>query len=361
MSAHSASPQGKASDADVVLVLAGGNALGSYLAGAYEQLHEQGVQPHWIVGASVGAVTGAIIAGNAPEERVNKLRTFWRDAMVHSFGTPPQSSILRQTYNGLHAALAGIAGRPGLFQHRFPGIWSALPWMPNDVALYDHSPLGKTLERVIDFDRLNGGDIRLSVGCVDLESGEEVFFDTARDRIGPEHLLASTAISPLFPPVEIGGRLLCDPGHANNLPLDYVFDMPTARDLVCIAVDLFGLTAPRPKSLDAVLERTNDLIFASPVRRSIRALTREFALRATLEPDGPAATLLHVVYQSPAHDLAVKSLDFSPSSIEERWAAGRADMHNGLAALRAQKKQPFAYVQQTTGALVPDTTLTNGA
>jgi NTE family protein len=297
------------------------------------------------VGASVGAVTGAIIAGNAPEDRLRKLRLFWDEAMVHSYGAPGRVAGLRETYNGLHTAFAAAFGRPGIFRHRFPGLWSMMPWMPNDVALYDHTPLSRTLEKVIDFDRLNTGDIRLSVGCVDLETGGEVFFDTDKDRIGPEHLMASTAITPLFPPVEISGRLLCDPGYTNNLPLDYVFAEPPTRELTCIAVDLFDLAAPRPKSLDAVLERTHDIVFASAVRRAIEGLQREYGLRALIDRDLPPATLLHVIYHAAAHELAAKSLDFSPSSIKERWAAGSRDMAAGLAALSGDRSGPFSYIR----------------
>jgi len=321
-------------DLKVVLVLGGGNALGSYLGGVYEHLHHQNVRPDWIVGASIGAITGAIIAGNGPEERLSRLQAFWSEAMIRSPSLPDRGSPVRQAYNGVHTALAMMLGRPGLFGHRFPGLWSVLPWMPNDVALYDHRPLRQTLERLVDFDRLNGDGIRLTIGCVDLESGEEVFFDSTRERIRPEHLLASSAIAPVFPPVEIDGRLLCDPGYTNNMPVDVPFAEPSDADLLCIAVELFGLRAPRPASLDAMLERSKDLIFASPSRRTIKALQREYALRESYEPKGPVATLLHIAYQAASDELAGKTFDYSPSSLQDRWAAGQRDMESALALLR---------------------------
>jgi NTE family protein len=317
----------------IVLVLGGGNALGSYLSGAYEHLQQQKIDPTWIVGASIGAVTGAIIAGNAPEDRVPKLNKFWTQAMIHSPGAPGRGSTLRHAYNEVHTALTLMLGRPGLFGHRFPGPWSLLPWMPDDVALYDHTPLRKTLERLIDFDRLNSGDIRFTIGCVDLETGDDVFFDTTRDTIRPEHLLASSAITPVFPPVEIGGRLLGDPGYTNNLPLDAVFEDPPNEDFTCIAVELFSLHAPRPASLDAILERAKDLVFASSSRRTIKALHREYALREELQPDGPTATLLHLSYQAGSDERAGKAFDYSPSSVRDRWAAGRRDMASSLTLL----------------------------
>ncbi len=210
--------------------------------------------------------------------------------------------------------------------------------MPNDVALFDNAPLLRTLERLVDFERLNRGDTRLTVGCVDVETGQEVYFDTAREVVRPEHILASTAIMPAFPPVELDGRVLCDAGYTNNLPLDPLFETEPGRDLLCIASDLFSLRAPRPASLDAVLERANDLIFASAPRQAVAGLRREYELRERLDPAGPAVTLLHLVYQAGADELAAKSFDFSPSSIRDRWAAGRRDAERGLGLLRADKR-----------------------
>ena len=331
---------------DVALVLGGGNALGAYLGGAYEVLHERGPQPDWIIGASAGAVTGAIIAGNAPEDRVPKLRQFWEEATQRTGRSPTDMLKPRQIYNGMHALHALAWGRPSIYRHRLPGLWSALPWMPNDVALFDHEPLRETLERLVDFGRLNSGETRLTVGCVDIESGEEVFFDTHEEAVRPEHILASTAILPAFPPVDVDGRLLCDAGYTMNLPLDPLFTKEPERDLLCIALDLFSLQAPRPASLDAVLERANDLIFASAPRRAITALEREYALRQELRPDGPNVTLLHLAYQASADELAAKSFDFSPSSIKDRWEAGRGDMQGGFALLeeRGPGSERFRYV-----------------
>ncbi len=317
----------------LVLALGGGNALGSYLAGAYEHLQQQNIEPQWIVGGSIGAVTGAIIAGNAPEDRLPRLKAFWDEAMIRSPGLMERGSKIRHTYNEIHTISALLFGRPGLFGHRFPGMLSMLPWMPSDVSLYDHGPLKQTLERLVDFRRLNKGEIRLTNGCVDLESGDEVLFDTTRDELRPEHFLASSAITPVFPPVEIDGRLLCDPGYTNNLPLDVPFTEPVNEDFTCIAVELFSLQASRPATLSAIAERANDLIFASPTRRTLQGLQREYALREKLEPDGPTTTLLHMAYYAGSDERAGKTFDYSPSSIKDRWAAGQRDMAKSLALL----------------------------
>ena len=319
----------------IALVLGGGNALGAYHAGAYEHLHQNGIRPDWIVGASIGAVMGAILAGNAPEERLDKLNQFWAESMVHTSGSLSITEKGRQIYNGVHAALTMMYARPSIFRHRLPGPWSMLPGVPNDIALFDHGPLRRTLERLVDFNRLNAGEVRFSVATVDIQTGEEVYFDNTRDVIRPEHILASAAIPPAFPPVEIDGRLLCDAGYTNNLPLDPPFREPVAEDLTCIAVELFSLQAPRPASLDAVVGRAHDLIFASAGRRTIEALEREYELRERLDPHGPRVRLVHLAYQAAGHELAAKTFDYSPSSIRDRWAAGARDMASGLALLEA--------------------------
>jgi NTE family protein len=327
--------KGQILPAQTIVVLGGGNALGAYLAGAYERLLHDDIRPDWIIGASAGAITGAILVGNPPERRLERLREFWAEATIATPFAQLGNDKLRQYYNGWHAAWSALVGRPSIFMHRWPGFWAALPGTPNDVALYDHSPLRATLERLVDFDLLNRSETRLSVACVDIETGDEVVFDTRRDRIGPDHILASTAITPGFPPVVIGGRMLCDPGYVNNTPLDVAFASPPDRDTLCIVVELFSLRSPRPASLDAVLERTQDILFASPTRRTVEALRREYRLRAELDPELPAIAVLHLAYQAAAHELAVKTFDFSPASVRDRWEAGVRDLRAALDRLPA--------------------------
>lgn len=271
----------------------------------------------------------AIIAGNPPNKRIHRLKTFWAEA-ASAAPYYPGAEKLRQYSNGWHAALSVLFGRPTIFRHRFPGFWAALPGTPNDVALYDHSPLRATIGRLVDFDRLNNGDVRICVNCVDIETGEEVVFDSAKTKITPDHILASTSITPGFSPVKIDGRMYCDPGYVNNTPIDIAFESLPVDDTLVIALELFCLRSPRPKSLDAVLERTQDIMFASTTSRTIKALQREFLLRAQLDADLPSITLLHSVYQTLPHEISMKTLDFSPSSISDRWAAGGADMAVGL-------------------------------
>ncbi len=323
-----------------VVIFGGGNALGSYLAGAYEEMTRQDVPVDWIIGASIGAVTGAIIAGNPPERRLERLREFWAEATTQTTFEPSGNEKLRQYYNGWHAALVATFGRPSMFTHRWPGFWGILPGPQNDVALYDHRPLAATLARLVDFDFLNRSDIRLTVACVDIETGDEVVFDTSRHRIGPEHILASTAITPAFPPVLVDGRMLCDPGYVNNSPVDLAFAEPFVEDARIILLELFSLRSPRPASLDAILERTQDILFASPTRKAIEALKREYALRLQLMPDGASVSILHMAYRAAAHELSLKTLDFSPSSVADRWAAGASDLRSSFAALERSPSAP---------------------
>lgn len=275
---------------------------------------------------------------------MDRIREFWAEART---ATPFMQSgeKLRQYYNGWHVAWTALFGRPTIFRHRWPGFWAALPGTPNDIALYDHAPLRSTLNRLVDFDRLNSAGMRLTVNCVDVETGEEVVFDNTRHKIEAHHILASTAITPGFPPVEIDGRMLCDPGYVNNTPFDLAFIDPPDVDTLCIVIELFCLHSPRPKSLDAVLERTQDIMFASTTKRSLAALRREYDLRARLSENLPVIQLLHSVYQTAPHELSMKTLDFSSSSIADRWAAGVADLSAGLQNIRQKRLGPgFNYI-----------------
>jgi NTE family protein len=345
-------------DQKIALALAGGNALGAYAAGTYEALHERGFLPDLVSGASIGAVTGAIIAGNRPEHRIQKLREFWRQAGTGSaFGLAPRSGRPREIYNAAHAVQTLLAGRPGLFTPRLPGLFSILPGMPPDVAMFDSKPLVATLQRVVDFDLLNEAAVPLVIGTVDMENGNPVLFDTRKHVFEPRHFLATTAFTPGFPPVEIDGRCLADPGLIANLPIDALLDPPPPEDLLCFAVDLFESRGKRPVSLDTGLERAQDIIFSTQALRAIDARRREHQLRHVIHQlghhvapqdrsGGTAApliahgraneiTLVLTAYCARAHELATKTVEFSRASIDERWAAGLHDMNAALDKLEA--------------------------
>jgi NTE family protein len=325
-----------------VLVLGGGIALGAFGAGACEAV-EEGGGPDWLLGASAGALNAAILAGNPPDRRVEALRRFWSStaedpAPWASFwlGPLPGAGAWRRARNEAAAWRTLLLGRPGLFRHRL---------LPGETpSLYDLEPLRRRLPDFVDFDRLNAeGAPRMTVVATDVESGERVIFDTARGaRIGPDHLLASCAMMPLFPPVEVEGRLLCDGGLASNAPLDLVFAEALPGPALCIVTELFARAGQRPRSLAAAAGRAADLAFGNQTWRMLEAGAREHALRARLAMgqagDDPATPvsgppvldLLLLAYRAGLDEAGPgKPFDFSRATLAERWEAGAAALREG--------------------------------
>lgn len=314
---------------DVALVLSGGNALGAYQAGAYEALHDQGLEPSWIAGASAGAVNGAVICGNKAADRVGRLRELWNcPGGAEPFDLPAMVETVRRSWA---TALTLAAGHPGLFvpRHIYGPWWNPLG---NDepASLYDLRPLAHTLQRLVDFDRLNEGSPRLSIAAADIQSGEDVAFDTNSHRIGCDEIRASAALIPMFPPVAIGERLLGDAGISVNLPLDIILSEKRTRPLLCIAVDLLPLSGDRPHTLGDSAKRSQDLMFATQSRRALAAW------QALFDAGGEQAasvTVLRLAYRDQAKEVAGKAFDFSSQSAEARWRAGHEAMTSMLAAL----------------------------
>lgn len=335
------------------LALSGGNALGAYAAGAFEALHMAGVEPQVISGASIGAVTATIIAGNPPERRVEHLREFWRQAASTSaFGVVPLEGWMRDLHNKMQATQAVLVGRPGMFRPRPSGFLSLLPGTPPDIGLFDPRPLVQTLERLVDFEYLNTRGPAVVLTCVDLLNGSPVYFDSRKQVIEPKHVLASSAFIPGFPPAEVEGRLLGDPGMQANLPLDPLL-AETHSDLTCFAVDLFEARGRAPTSMDTALERAQDIMFSAQSLRTIESFQMAHRLRCQLGSlkaalaaravdssgldelfAGACASdvdLVLIAYRAPAHELGAKALEFSSKSIAERWSAGQEDMQRALA------------------------------
>lgn len=344
---------------DLALVLGGGNALGAYHLGVCEALLEDS-SPSWYVGASIGAITAAILVGNPSDTRLARLREFWRGAAQADapwLGLLPDEARARWS-NGLGLG-AALAGRPGLSVPRLPGLWSLLPGMPPDHAVQDLTPLRRTLERLVDFDRLNAAPERLSILAIDLATAEEVWFDNREGGIGPDHVLASAALVPMFPPVEVGGRLLGDAGLRNNLPVERPFSQPLRRPLLCIASDLYGLGGVAPSTLDRAVTRAQDLGFAAQARRGIEMLERERALLRRLDPESPGAILAHLAYDAASHERSLKALDFSAMTLAERARQGRDDVVALRAALREAPRtealtlvRPARHAPQEAGSLL---------
>lgn len=308
----------------VVLVLAGGNALGAYQAGAFEALHSRGVAIDRIVGTSIGAINGALIAGNAPDDRVARLAAMWQPAPEGrgSQGWFPSLETARRTA-AVHWTLA--AGR----EHAFvPAV--ATSWLTpgnGSGALYDTAPLARALTQWVDLERLNAGEIRFSATAVDLESGEDVLFDTAEQRVGVDHLRASGALLPVFPPVEIDGRVYADGGISANLALDVALNDTPDRPTLCLAIDLMPLAGPRPATIGEAAGRAQDLVFAAQTRRTLARWSEVYHHRAQ-EAEVPLAplTLVHLAYAAQAKEVGGKAFDFSALTARDRWTQGAEDM-----------------------------------
>lgn len=324
----------------IALVMSGGSALGSYQAGAYEALHEHGIEPGWIVGASAGAINGAIICGNRSERRLAHLEEFWQPARRIDRPPPASGSQMQETIRRTIAASTTLAtGRAGVFAPHLPfgAYWDRFLGR-EPASLYDGSPLSATLERLIDFECLNAGRPRFQATAVDVRSGEDVVFDTAHDKITSEHLRASSALMPAFPPVEVAGRLLADAGLSANLPIDAVLANPPAGKFLCIAIDLMPQEAPDPTTLGETTSRVQDLIFASQSRRAFaawQAIYDERAATATGDGETPSITVLRLAYSDQGNEVSGKAFDFSPSSARARWDSGRKDMAEALALMNS--------------------------
>ena len=302
------------------LALSGGSALGAYQAGVYEALAAGDWLPDVVAGASIGAINAALIAGNAPEQRIERLRAFWRPG--------PEQSLLFEpidTWRRTGAVLWSLmAGRSGVFAPQQPA-WTGDP----AGSLYDSRPLHDALGRLVDFDRLNAGEPRFLATTLDLASGEDRVFDTALGPIGPDHLRASAGLIPIFQPVEIDGHTLVDPGLSANLPIDPLLADPPAEGLLCIAVDLLPLAAPVPTNLTGLAERMQDLSFATQSRRAIEGWQRLSDQHlATMRLGGaapPPVTLVQLSYADQGDEVVGKAFDFSPATIADRWRKGHRD------------------------------------
>lgn len=311
---------------DIALVLGGGNALGAYQAGAYQALADAGIVPDRIVGASIGAINGALVAGNAPADRLSRLTDFWRPAPVAQAGTDwlAVPDGWRRTGEVLGTLLGG---RAGMFSP--PG--ATLPG--GRPALYDTAPLMRTLTHLIDFDRLNSGTVRYTATAVALDTGEDAMFEAGACRVTAAHICASGSLPPSFPPVTIDGVRYVDGGLSANLPLDPVLANPGNRPLWCIALDLLPLAAHNPGTLGGMAERAQDLTFAIQSRRSIMRWNERYATDPAFAQRAVTLSLLTYADQQP--EVAGKAMDFSPASVRRRWDAG----HRDASALVARWRQ----------------------
>jgi len=360
-----------------ILLLQGGGALGAYQAGVYEGLVETGVEPSWVVGISIGAINAALIAGNPPEQRVERLREFWRRISVN-VGPPLPAWLdsLRPAVNFMAAMSAATIGVAGFFRPRMPPASFAADGSEGALSVYDTTPLKATLEELVDFDLINRGQVRLSVGAVDVCKGTSTYFDTKNTVINSDHIRASGALPPGFSPVTIDGKHYWDGGVVTNTPITYVSDerpMTTAR---IIQVDTFNAQGELPRNLGQVLQRAKDIQYASRSRFNIERI-REFSELAAagrglverLPPElksDPAAQklaaafderswlIIRMINTRPSRSSFVKDFEFSRTTIEEAWKAGVEDVRRSISGwdkVRPDEVGPEVKVYRPTETL----------
>jgi NTE family protein len=349
-----------------VLVLQGGGALGAYQAGVFEALHDAEIELDWVAGISIGAINSALIAGNPPERRVSRLEEFWH--LVSSAWPALRwfDGPARWWLNETSAALVMLFGVPGFFTPRVPPAPFQPAGTPGAISYYDTTPLMGTLERLIDFDLLNSGPVRLSVGAVNVETGNFTYFDSARQRLDVRHIAASGALPPGFAPVEIDGEHYWDGGLVSNTPLQYVLDQPAKRPRVAFQVDLLPALGKLPATLADVREREKDIRFSSRTRlntdlevdrhmiaRAAQRLVSKLPPELRDDPDAQALArlrreyrgidIVHLIYRSKNYEGDGKDYEFSRLSMQEHWQAGYVDMTRTLQDPRWVARKRGAY------------------
>ncbi len=346
-----------------VLVLQGGGALGAYQAGAYAALCEAGMEPDWVAGVSIGAINAALIAGNPAQLRVQRLGEFWQ--RVSQFSPPALPAgfeSMRPLMNRMSTASAIAFGVPGFFNPRPVSPFFAADGSVGALSFYDTAPLKATLEELVDFDLINRKQMRLSLGAVNLRNGNSVYFDNSKMPIGPEHVLASGALPPGFPPVEIDGELYWDGGIVSNSPLTYVSDEDPKMSALIFQVDVFSGVGQLPENLAQVAERAKDIQYASKTRFNTDRIKQFEVVRDTLArvldklppkmqnlPDVKALravatrgklSLVHVINRHALRTSQYKDCEFSRATVTDLWNAGLSDLQRTLtdhASLRVTK------------------------
>ncbi len=337
----------------VALVLQGGGALGAYQVGVYEALHEAGIEPDWVSGVSIGAINSALIAGNPPERRLERLTTFWdriteRKVWLHT----PDGDIYRQARNWTSQMMTTMLGQPGFFAPHPVNPWLSPAGARTATSYYDTAPLRETLLELVDFNLLNSKACRFSVGAVNAVSGNFVFFDNATTEIGPEHIMASGALPPAFPTVKIGTDYFWDGGLVSNTPLAHLLAQDDDVSALVFQVDLFSARGPLPRTIQEVAARQKDIMYSSRTRqitdsfqrlqrwkqRAYNALIKipeavltdeERAMRDKLA-NLPGHSIVQLIYQQTAYEGDAKDFEFSGTSMREHRLSGHEDTKNSL-------------------------------
>jgi NTE family protein len=337
----------------IALVLQGGGALGAYQGGVYQALAEANLHPHWVAGISIGAINSALIAGNPPERRVERLREFWETVSTSAVGIPYypwlelQDEFAHTIVNLLRSFCILLFGAPGFFKARLPPPFLHTSLSPEAMSYYDIAPLKTTLERLVDFDLINAGATRFGVGAVNVRSGNFVYFDNATHRIGPEHVMASGSLPSGFPATEIEGEFYWDGGLVSNTPLQWLLDSSPRQDTLVFQLDLWSARGELPHDLIEVELRQKDIRFSSRTRfatdqfkkmqiarrtaaKLLKKLPKDLlqspeAERLSELADEKVYNIIELIYHAKNYEGCSKDYEFSRRTMEEHWKSGYND------------------------------------
>jgi NTE family protein len=332
----------------IALVLQGGGALGAYQAGVFEALHEAGINANFLSGVSIGAINATIIAGNTPGNQLDRLRDFWETLTRRKvWAFSPEGDVFRRMRNQHSAMMTMMTGLPGFFAPRQMNPWLTVAGASGSTSFYDTSELAVTLNRLVDWDILNNGERRLSVGAVNVASGNFRYFDTALERIDARHVMASGALPPAFAPVEIDGEHYWDGGIVSNTPLQYLLEQENLRDTLAFQVDLFSARGVLPRDMGEVMSRHKDIVYSSRTRNNTDTFRRIHNLNLRLHDailkipeearsheerqfvylmqDVPQINIVHLIYQPRIYESDAKDYEFSGTSMREHWDVGYRD------------------------------------
>jgi len=337
----------------VALVLQGGGALGAYQAGVYQALHEAHIEPDWVCGVSIGAINSAIIAGNPPERRLERLRTFWdRITSRKIWHYTPDGDVFRKARNFASSFMTTTLGQPGFFVPHQSNPWLSAAGARTATSYYDTEPLRETLLELVDFDMINEKKIRFAVGAVNVLSGNFIYFDNAHDEIIPEHVMASGALPPALPMVKIGTDHFWDGGIVSNTPLQHLLDQEDSLNSLVFQVDLFSARGVLPRDIQDVMARHKDIMYSSRTRHNTDVYRKTHNLKVRLYkalskvPDDqlsdeerklkaeignlPEIAILQLIYQQKAYEGDSKDHEFSGTSMREHWMSGHEDTKRTL-------------------------------
>jgi NTE family protein len=359
--AYAAAPHGhrRTPFEQIALLLQGGGALGSYQAGVYQALAEADLHPDWVAGISIGAINSALIAGNPPDRRVERLREFWEAVSTSPLGIPyfksldAHGELQRQIVNQAQAVNILLFGAPHFFVPRPlpPVFWPT--GSAGKASYYDNTPVRATLERLVDFDRINSGEMRFSVGAVDVQTGNFTYFDNTTHKIRVDHVIASGSLPPGFAATEVDGQFFWDGGLISNTPMDWVLESQPRKDTLAFQVDLWNARGELPRDLVDVEVRHKEIVYSSRSRAATDHYKRSQRLRiavCNLLQQLPAAlhdsedvklleqvandkvcNIVHLIYRAKKYEGIAKDFEFSRQTMEEHWLTGYGNARQSLA------------------------------